>query len=199
MFSLLEGLWHYLFDKPNLHVLVIGLDHAGKSSLLERIKTLYNTTPGLSMEKITPTIGMNLAKLNHMGAQVIIWDLGGQAKMRSIWEKYYAEANAVIYVVDAADRGRLSEAKMAYDAACDNNSLATTKVPVFTFANKQDVAGALSTSDLAANFNPTFASNKPESPKRIFGVSAASGEGIDHALHAVIVEAKLHKAAAARF
>lgn len=187
MFSLMQGLWHYLFDKPNLHILVIGLDHAGKSSLLERIKTMYNTTPGLSMEKITPTIGMNLAKLNHMGAQVVIWDLGGQMKMRSIWEKYYSEANAVIFVVDASDRGRIHEAKLAYDAACDHDSL--VHVPILTFANKQDVAGSVRAGDLAVNFYPV--DSKAEDT-RIFGVSALTGEGIDSALNAVIADAKRH-------
>ena len=189
MFSLLQGFWHYFFDKPNLHVLVIGLDHAGKSSLLERIKTMYNTTPGLAMEKITPTIGMNLAKLNHLGAQVIIWDLGGQIKMRSIWEKYYSEANAVIFVVDSADRGRLQEAKLAYDAACDNESL--SQVPIVTFANKQDLSGAQSSGDLAASFYPPT-DNKALDGARVFGVSALTGEGIDHALNIVIREAKAH-------
>ena len=186
MFSLLQGFWHYFFDKPTLHILVIGLDHAGKSSLLERIKTMYNTTPGLAMEKITPTIGMNLAKLTHLGAQVVIWDLGGQIKMRSIWEKYYSEANAVVFVVDSADRGRMQEAKKAYDAACDNESLA--QVPTVTFANKQDLAGAQSAGDLAVNFNP----NHQADGARIFGVSAVTGEGIDHALNIVISEAKAH-------
>lgn len=169
MFSLLEGFFHWIFDKPNLHILVIGLDHAGKSSLLERIKTKYSTTPGLAMEKITPTIGMNLAKLNHLGAQVIIWDLGGQIKMRSIWEKYYAEANAVIFVVDSQDVGRLDEAKLAYDAACDHDSLA--RVPIYTFANKRDLPGAQSASDLAVNF---YSQSKTEG-SRIYAVSALTG------------------------
>lgn len=69
---------------------------------------------------------------------MILWDLGGQIKMRSIWEKYYSEANAVIFVVDSADIGRLEEAKLAYDSACDNDSL--NQVSVVTFANKQDLA-----------------------------------------------------------
>ena len=34
--------------------------------------------------------------------------------MRSMWEKYYSEANSVIFVVDSVDLGRLSEAKLAY-------------------------------------------------------------------------------------
>ena len=57
--------------------------------------------------------------------------------MRGIWEKYYSEANAVIFVVDSADIGRLEEAKLAYDAACDHHSL--SRVAVVVFANKQDL------------------------------------------------------------
>lgn len=57
--------------------------------------------------------------------------------MRSIWEKYYSEANAVVFVVDSADVERLEEAKLAYDSACDNDGL--KKVPVITLANKQDL------------------------------------------------------------
>ena len=118
MFSLISGFWQYLFTRPNLHVLIIGLDHAGKTTILERIKSRYGSTPGLPPEKIAPTIGMNLAKINHYGAQLVIWDLGGQIKMRSIWEKYYTEANAVVFVVDSADVGRLEEAKLAYGKVC---------------------------------------------------------------------------------
>jgi len=41
--------------------------------------------------------------------------------MRSIWEKYYLEANAVVYVVDSADPQRLEEAKLAYGILLHNN------------------------------------------------------------------------------
>ena len=57
---------------------------------------------------------MNLAKINFGGSHVIIWDLGGQIKMRNMWEKYYDDANAIIFVVDSADISRLEEAKLAY-------------------------------------------------------------------------------------
>ena len=46
--------------------------------------------------------------------KVIIWDLGGQIKMRNMWEKYYDDANAIIFVVDSSDVSRLEEAKLAY-------------------------------------------------------------------------------------
>lgn len=113
-FSLISGFLQYLFKKPKVNVLLIGLDHAGKTTLLERIKTQFGNMPGIPPDKIPPTIGMNLAKINYKGTQVIIWDLGGQIKMRNIWERYYETAHAIIFVVDSADVARLEEAKLAY-------------------------------------------------------------------------------------
>ena len=37
------------------------------------------------------------------------WDLGGQRGIRSIWHRYYDDCHAVVYVIDAQDRERLSE------------------------------------------------------------------------------------------
>ena len=59
-----------------------------------------------------------LFRIKFRGAQIIFWDLGGQTKMRSMWEKYYLEANAVVYVIDAVDEGRLEEAKNAFGEYC---------------------------------------------------------------------------------
>lgn len=121
-FSLLSGFWKYLFTKPKINVLIIGLDHAGKTTILERIKTKFGHLPGIPVDKIPPTIGMNLAKIFFNNTQVIIWDLGGQIKMRNMWERYYDDANAIVFVVDSADITRLEEAKLAYGemetAAC---------------------------------------------------------------------------------
>jgi ADP-ribosylation factor related protein 1 len=172
MFSLLAGFWEYFFTKPHLHVLLIGLDHAGKTTILEKMKELYGHGPIIPPEKIPPTVGMNLAKIYMRGTQVIIWDLGGQVKMRSIWEKYYDEAHVVIFAVDSADIGRLEEAKLAYDAACDNDLLAKVPVPIITFANKQDLPGALSPADLSINFYPV---QDAADRSKVFPVSAITG------------------------
>eukprot|EP01039_Chlorochromonas_danica_P008889 gene8889-9808_t len=184
MFSLLSGLWQYIFSKPKIHVLIVGLDHAGKTTLLERIKALYHL-PSIPLEKIPPTIGMNLAKIVYRGHVVIIWDLGGQIKMRNIWEKYYEDAHAILFVVDSADLGRLEEAKLAYEAICDHDS--NTNTPIFIVANKQDLGGALLPADLAMNF---YAIQDAADRARVFPVSAVTGEGLDAALTAIIEEAK---------
>eukprot|EP01035_Chromulina_nebulosa_P024542 gene24542-31962_t len=114
-FSLISGFWRYCFTKPNVHVLIIGLDYAGKTTTLEKIKGKFgNNLHPIPPERIPPTIGMNLAKITYSGTQVVIWDLGGQIKMRNMWEKYYDDANAIVFVVDASDMSRLEEAILAY-------------------------------------------------------------------------------------
>jgi ADP-ribosylation factor related protein 1 len=103
-----------MWTKPKLNVLIVGLDYSGKTTLLEKVKSKFGKLPSIPPEKIPPTIGMNLAKLQYAGHEVIIWDLGGQIKMRNIWENYYDDANAIIFVVDSTDIMRLEEAKLAY-------------------------------------------------------------------------------------
>jgi len=208
MFSLIFGFYNLLFSKPDIHVLVIGLDHAGKSTLLEHIKTVYSRVQGLPPDKITPTIGMNLGKFKHKGTQVVIWDLGGQLKMRAIWERYYDEAQSVVFVVDAADPARLHEAKAAYDAACASPAL--QDVPIMIFANKQDLPGAVSLHDIAEIFytpnEDTLAGIHNLSIKklaaqnqaaarashRLFGISALTGRGVPEAMETLMTETKWH-------
>ena len=130
---------------------------------------------------------MNLAKIQMKGSKIVFWDLGGQKKMRSIWERYYKEANAVVFVVDSADMGRLEEAKAAFDEVCDNELLALHDVPVLTIANKQDLPNAVSPGDLAMSFY----SQQDGLPDRtrVFAVNAIAGQGIEEAITAVVEEA----------
>ena len=59
MFSLFKGWWSYMFSKTELHVLIIGLDYAGKTTLLEQLKTMFGKKPGIPLDKIPPTVGLN--------------------------------------------------------------------------------------------------------------------------------------------
>ena len=81
---------------------------------------------------------------------MVIWDLGGQVKMRSMWEKYYAEADVVIFLLDSSDVARFDEAKIAYgnylsiilfhiaDNVVKDHIMSHTRV--ILVANKQDLA-----------------------------------------------------------
>lgn len=58
------------------------------------------------------TVGLNVGRFEAFNTSLVFWDLGGGASLRSIWEKYYAETHAIIFVVDAADGDRFDEAKV---------------------------------------------------------------------------------------
>lgn len=105
--------------------------------------------------------------------------------MRSIWERYYVDANCVIFVVDSVDIGRMEEAKLAYESICNDSRLMNR--PVFTFANKQDLKGALTANDIARRFH--LVQDKAEIA-RVFSVSAVTENGIKDALTTVMNEAK---------
>ena len=83
-----------------------GLDKSGKTTVLEHLKTRLSAVPGLDSDKILPTVGLNVGHLDAFGVQLLVWDLGGQAGLRSIWDKYFADSHGLVFVVDAAAPGR---------------------------------------------------------------------------------------------
>ena len=78
----------------------------GKTTLLERLKTNYTGFPGLEPEKVLPTVGLNVGRLKALNADFMFWDLGGQSGLRSIWDKYYSDSHAILFVVDSSDPQR---------------------------------------------------------------------------------------------
>lgn len=147
MFSLFYGLWKYLFSKTEFHVLILGIDKAGKTSLLEKLKSLYSNLEGLPPDRIVPTVGLNIGRLEVLSTKIVFWDLGGQVGLRTIWEKYYEEAHAVIYVIDAACPSRFEDSKSALEKLLRHEDL--IGAPVLILANKQDLPGAASAEEVA--------------------------------------------------
>lgn len=77
MFSLLYGFYQYIFSKPSFKVLMIGLDGSGKTTLLENIKQLEGQR-SLKPDKIPPTVGLNIGRVERAKAELVLWDVGGQ-------------------------------------------------------------------------------------------------------------------------
>ncbi|KAL9320876.1 hypothetical protein ACSQ67_012715 [Phaseolus vulgaris] len=147
MFSLFYGLWKYLFSKMELHVLILGIDKAGKTTLLEKMKSVYSNIEGIPHDRIIPTVGLNIGRIEVANSKLVFWDLGGQPGLRSIWEKYYEEAHAVIFVVDAASSLRFEDAKSALEKVLRHEDL--QGAPLLILANKQDLPEAVSAEELA--------------------------------------------------
>ncbi|KAK6155732.1 hypothetical protein DH2020_009980 [Rehmannia glutinosa] len=147
MFSLVYGLWQYMLSKMEFHVLILGIDKAGKTTLLEKLKSQYLNLEGLAPDRIVPTVGLNIGRVEVSNTKLVFWDLGGQPGLRSIWEKYYEEAHAVIYVVDAACPSRFEDSKSALEKVLQHEDL--QGAPLLILANKQDLEEAVSTDELA--------------------------------------------------
>eukprot|EP00276_Gloeochaete_wittrockiana_P010784 CAMPEP_0184648204 /NCGR_PEP_ID=MMETSP0308-20130426/5275_1 /TAXON_ID=38269 /ORGANISM="Gloeochaete witrockiana, Strain SAG 46.84" /LENGTH=179 /DNA_ID=CAMNT_0027079845 /DNA_START=163 /DNA_END=699 /DNA_ORIENTATION=- len=173
MFGLFYGLWEYFTKKIEFQILILGLDDAGKTTLLEKTRTIFTKIEGLPPEKIAPTVGLNIGRMVVGNALLILWDLGGQKGLRGIWDKYFSETHALLFVVDSAGFDRLDEAKATLDQILMDSKL--SRVPLLFFANKQDLPSAKSAHELAAFFELETIKDRP---CRVQAVCALTGRGI---------------------
>ncbi|KAI8971738.1 ADP-ribosylation factor family-domain-containing protein [Mycotypha africana] len=190
MYTLLSGLYKHLTRKEEYYVLIIGLDNAGKTTLLERIKSIFMGIAGLAPDRIAPTVGLNIAKVDIKSVKVNFWDLGGQKELHSIWERYYSECHAIVFVVDSTDSKRLEECRDTFEKMITND--AVEGVPVLMLANKQDVLGALKVEDIKEVFNK-IAVKLGARDSRVLPVSALEGNGVRDAVDWLILRLQRNK------
>lgn len=180
MFTLLRGLWDYFFRKKDYYVVILGLDNAGKTTLLEKTKSLFiRNYNGISMEKITTTVGLNVARIHMSSAQMIFWDLGGQEDLQTLWDKYYSECHGVIYVIDSCDPENLAISAQTFRKVILHPDL--YGVPLLILANKQDRFDSLPLTEVEAAFD-TSVHSIGDRDCRIQRVSALKGEGVSEGI-----------------
>ncbi|PLW33481.1 hypothetical protein PCASD_14401 [Puccinia coronata f. sp. avenae] len=140
-FSSVFGRISSLFSRQSeVRILMLGLDSAGKTTILYRIQI------GEVVSTI-PTIGFNVETVQYKNIKFQVWDLGGQTSIRPYWRCYYANTQAVIYVVDSNDRDRLPIAKAELLAMLSEDELKDARLLVF--ANKQDQPNALTPAEVS--------------------------------------------------
>ncbi|KAH8107788.1 P-loop containing nucleoside triphosphate hydrolase protein [Cristinia sonorae] len=173
MYHLLKGLHEYLTRKEEFSVIILGLDGAGKTTLLEKIKTLYNDVPGLTPDKIGPTVGQNMGKITLPSTILQFWDLGGQRGIRNIWHRYYDDCHAVVFVIDAEDRERLVEGWEVFDSVLSAPQI--LGVPLLLLANKQDSPESLSVEEIRTDYDEWYR-NRQENSRRRYDEDENSGD-----------------------
>lgn len=125
--------------EKEMRILMLGLDNAGKTTILKRFN-------GEEINTISPTLGFNIKTLEHRGYQLNVWDVGGQKSLRSYWRNYFECTDGLIWVVDSADKRRLQDCKNELHVLLQEERLAGATLLVF--CNKQDLPGALSAEEI---------------------------------------------------
>ena len=126
----------FAFSRPT-RILLLGLDAAGKTSVLYKLKLGELVTT-------IPTIGFNVEEVKYKNLSMTMWDVGGQDKIRRLWSHYYENSDAIVYVIDSNDRDRLSEARDELHKMLDEDQLRNASLLVL--CNKQDLPSAMSPS-----------------------------------------------------
>eukprot|EP00028_Trichosphaerium_sp_Am-I-7-wt_P003369 CAMPEP_0168524342 /NCGR_PEP_ID=MMETSP0405-20121227/10586_1 /TAXON_ID=498012 /ORGANISM="Trichosphaerium sp, Strain Am-I-7 wt" /LENGTH=175 /DNA_ID=CAMNT_0008546517 /DNA_START=1 /DNA_END=528 /DNA_ORIENTATION=- len=152
--------------KRETKVLMVGLDGAGKTSIL------YKLHLGELVSSV-PTIGFNIEQVEYKKLTMQIWDVGGQDRIRRLWKHYYNGVNAIIFVVDSADTHRVKEAAMELNGILKDDEL--RGVPVLVYANKQDIPGAMRLHKVADILDLNVQKGREW---HIQASSAARGEGL---------------------
>lgn len=155
--------------EKEVRLLVLGLDNAGKTTILRKFS-------GESIDTVEPTLGFNIKTLLHRGYSLNIWDVGGQRTIRAYWRNYYEQTDGLIWVVDSSDRDRLEDCRLELLNLLSQEKLAGASVVIF--ANKQDLDGSLTTEEIKGVLG---LENEDKFEKRhwsIFGCSAVTGAGL---------------------
>eukprot|EP01125_Pyxidicula_operculata_P006032 TRINITY_DN210_c0_g1_i1.p1 TRINITY_DN210_c0_g1~~TRINITY_DN210_c0_g1_i1.p1 ORF type:complete len:180 (-),score=49.12 TRINITY_DN210_c0_g1_i1:135-674(-) len=136
------GLFAKLFSglgKKEMRILMVGLDAAGKTTVLYKLKLGEIVTT-------IPTIGFNVETVQYKNINFTVWDVGGQDKIRPLWRHYYQNTQGLIYVVDSNDRARIDEAALELQKVLREDELRDAVVLVL--ANKQDLPNAMSVAEV---------------------------------------------------
>ncbi|MCL7025174.1 hypothetical protein MKW94_017416 [Papaver nudicaule] len=135
------GLW-----KKEAKVLFLGLDNAGKTTLLQMLKD----------EKLgqhQPTHHPTAEELSIGKLKLKVFDLGGHQIARRVWRDYYAKVDAVVYLIDASDQERFEESRNELHGLLTDDALAS--VPFLVLGNKIDLTTAAPENHLRWYFNLT--------------------------------------------
>mmetsp|Transcript_10388 Transcript_10388/g.24963 ORF Transcript_10388/g.24963 Transcript_10388/m.24963 type:complete len:183 (+) Transcript_10388:63-611(+) len=167
MGTLFSSLWDRFIvgHKREFRLLMLGLDAAGKTTVLYKLKLSEVVTT-------IPTIGFNVETVQYKNLNFTVWDVGGQHKIRPLWRHYFQGTQGLIFVVDSNDNHRVHEAAQELHSLLAHDELREAKVLVL--ANKQDLPHAQSAAELAEKLNLRAARQE----WFIQACSATTGDGL---------------------
>ncbi|KAM0196616.1 hypothetical protein ACHAPA_001514 [Fusarium lateritium] len=166
-----------LKDKE-MRILMLGLDNAGKTTIVKKIM-------GEDVNTVSPTLGFIIKTIDYEGYKLNIWDVGGQKTLRSYWRNYFEKTDALIWVVDATDRIRIQDCRDELQGLLLQERLAGATLLVF--ANKTDVEGCMTKEEILSELQlESIRSHR----WHILPCSAMTGTNLKEGLSWVVEDAK---------
>ncbi|KAG9327647.1 hypothetical protein KVV02_006351 [Mortierella alpina] len=182
MASLIQALLDWLrslFFKTEMELTLVGLQNSGKTTLVNVIAS------GQFQEDMIPTVGFNMRKVSKGNVTMKLWDIGGQPRFRSMWERYCRGVNAIVFVIDSADHDKLDAARTELRNLLDKPQLAS--IPVLVLGNKNDLPGALTVDQIIEVMNLKQIASREVS---CYSISAKNQVNIDITLQWLIKKGK---------
>jgi len=162
----ISKLFDKLSTKKDCRILMVGLDAAGKTTILYKLKLGEVVTT-------IPTIGFNVETVEYKNINFTVWDVGGQDKIRPLWRHYYQNTQGLIFVVDSNDRDRIIEARDELTKMLNEDEMRDAILLVF--ANKQDLPNAMNAAEITDKLQLNSLRNRQW---YIQSTCATSGDGI---------------------
>ncbi|KAI0632155.1 P-loop containing nucleoside triphosphate hydrolase protein [Trametes polyzona] len=152
--SLLQWLSGLFFSKT-AEIAIVGLQASGKTSFVNVLGS------GQWSEDVVPTVAFNLRKIRKGNVTMKIWDVAGQPRYRSIWERYCNGVDAVVFVVDSVDKEKFETARFELHQLLSQPSL--HGVPLLVLGNKNDLEGHATVNELIKALQLDKITNRPVS------------------------------------
>jgi ADP-ribosylation factor-like protein 6 len=172
-------------NNMKMKILVVGLDNSGKTTLINYLK------PKKANLETVPTIGLSTEEFSKNGVQFTAFDMSGQNRYRNLWEHYYKDAEAIIFVVDSTDRLRFVVARNELEQLLSAPEIARRKVPMLFFANKMDMPAAATPAECMQALQLQDISDRGWT---IAPSNALSGDGVEDGLQWLIQSIKNNRA-----
>eukprot|EP00002_Diphylleia_rotans_P007429 TRINITY_DN1697_c0_g1_i1.p2 TRINITY_DN1697_c0_g1~~TRINITY_DN1697_c0_g1_i1.p2 ORF type:complete len:183 (+),score=45.54 TRINITY_DN1697_c0_g1_i1:105-653(+) len=162
-------------SKSKMRLLCVGLDNSGKSTIINWLKP----KKAASLE-VVPTVGFHLEEFTKNNINFTVFDMSGQGKYRNLWEHYYKETQAIIFVIDTSDKIRLCVAKDELEVLLEHPDIKARKIPILFFANKMDMPNGMTPVECVQGLELDKLTDKPW---HITASNALTGQGVEEGIN----------------